>query len=358
MTEFHAAATDRGTIATDQVPADALQVSNLTKLFPVRTPLLRRVVGHVRAVDGASLTVGTAETVGLVGESGSGKSTLGRMALRLIEPTGGSVVLAGKELSGLSAAEMRIQRQHGQMIFQDPYSSLDPRATIADNVGEPLRTQFGLPRAERDRRVIELLETVRLDRSHLRRYPHEFSGGQLQRIALARALAVRPRIIIADEPVSSLDVSTQAQMLRLLEEFKREYQIAYLFISHDLSVVRHISDQIAVMYLGQIVERGDNDAVTTQPAHPYTEALLSAVPIPDPVVQRSRRRIVLTGDLPNPADTPKGCRFHTRCPYVMEMCREVDPEPYVTPTGTEVRCHLHTSGPELAGRSVLELPIP
>ena len=190
-------------------------MSDLTKLFPVRTPLLRRTVGHVRAVDGASLTVQTAETVGLVGESGSGKSTLGRMALRLIEPTAGSVVLAGRKLGELSAAEMRIQRRHGQMIFQDPYSSLDPRASIADNVGEPLRTQFGLPRAERDRRVVELLETVRLNRSHLRRYPHEFSGGQLQRIALARALAVRPRIIIADEPVSSLDVSTQAQMLQL-----------------------------------------------------------------------------------------------------------------------------------------------
>ena len=347
--------TESAATATDPAATDALEVSNLTKLFPLRTPLLRRVVGHVRAVDGASLTVGTAETVGLVGESGSGKSTLGRMALRLIEPTAGSVTLAGRELGELSAAEMRLQRRHGQMIFQDPYSSLDPRATIADNVGEPLRTQFGLPRTERDRRVVELLETVKLNRSHLRRYPHEFSGGQLQRIALARALAVRPRIIIADEPVSSLDVSTQAQMLRLLEEFKREYQIAYLFISHDLSVVRHISDQIAVMYLGQIVERGDNDAVATLPAHPYTEALLSAVPIPDPVVQRSRRRIVLTGDLPNPTDTPKGCRFHTRCPYAMAECTEVDPEPYVTPEGTEVRCHLHTSGPKLAGRSVLEL---
>ena len=340
----------------ERVSTEALRVTNLTKLFPVRTPLLRRVVGHVRAVDGASLSVQTAETVGLVGESGSGKSTLGRMALRLIEPTAGSVALAGEDLGPLSSSEMRVQRRHGQMIFQDPYSSLDPRATIADNVGEPLRTQFSLPRAERDRRVVELLETVRLNRSHLRRYPHEFSGGQLQRIALARALAVRPRIIIADEPVSSLDVSTQAQMLQLLEEFKREYQIAYLFISHDLSVVRHISDQIAVMYLGQIVEQGDNDAVTAQPTHPYTEALLSAVPIPDPVIQRSRRRIVLTGDLPNPADIPKGCRFHTRCPYVMQVCREVDPEPYVTAAGTEVLCHLHTSGPELGGRSVLELP--
>lgn len=333
----------------------ALVVSDLTKLFPVRTPLLRRVVGHVRAVDRASLTVRVAETVGLVGESGCGKSTLGRMALRLIEPTMGKVELAGRSLLELSSEEMRSHRRHGQMIFQDPYSSLDPRATIADNVGEPLQTQFGTPRRERDKRVLELLEAVRLGTDHLRRYPHEFSGGQLQRIALARALAVRPRLIIADEPVSSLDVSTQAQMLGLLEDFKRNEGVAYLFISHDLSVVRHISDTIAVMYLGQIVERGDNDAVALRPAHPYTGALLSAVPIPDPVAQRSRQRIVLSGDLPNPTDAPEGCRFHTRCPYVMEICSEVEPDTYTTPAGSEVRCHLHTTGPKLKGRSVLEL---
>lgn len=335
--------------------SNVLVMTNVTKLFPVRTPLLRRVVGHVRAIDRANLVVRSAETVGLVGESGSGKSTLGRIALRLIEPTDGSVELAGRSLLELSPAEMKAHRRNGQMIFQDPYSSLDPRATIADNVGEPLQTQFGTPRDERDQRVIELLEAVSLRRDHLRRFPHEFSGGQLQRIALARALVVRPRLVIADEPVSSLDVSTQAQMLNLLEELKREYRVAYLFISHDLSVVRHISDRIAVMYLGQIVESGDNDAVALRPLHPYTEALLSAVPIPDPVVQRSRRRIVLTGDLPNPTDAPKGCRFHTRCPYVMDVCRIIEPEPFLSPEGTEVRCHLHLSGPKLAGRSVLEL---
>jgi oligopeptide transport system ATP-binding protein len=337
---------------------DALVLTNVTKLFPVRTPLLRRVVGHVRAVDRASLVVRSAETVGLVGESGSGKSTLGRIALRLIEPTEGDVELAGRSLLELSTSEMKAQRRHGQMIFQDPYSSLDPRATIADNVGEPLQTQFGTPRDERDQQVVELLEAVKLRRDYLRRFPHEFSGGQLQRIALARALAVRPQLIIADEPVSSLDVSTQAQMLGLLEEFKRDYHVAYLFISHDLSVVRHISDRIAVMYLGQIVESGDNDAVALRPTHPYTEALLSAVPVPDPVVQRSRRRIVLTGDLPNPTDAPKGCRFHTRCQYAMDVCREVEPDPFITPEGTEVRCHLHVSGPCLGGRSVLELERP
>jgi oligopeptide/dipeptide ABC transporter ATP-binding protein len=336
----------------------ALDLSGVSKLFPVRTSLLRRVVGQIRAVDDVDLTVVAGETVGLVGESGSGKSTLGRLALRLIEPTDGRVVLAGTEISALPPGKLRAQRRSGQMIFQDPYASLDPRATVADNVGEPLQTHFRLPRVEREARVGDLLEQVSLKRDHVHRFPHEFSGGQLQRIALARALAVRPRLIVADEPVSSLDVSTQAQILKLLGEVQDQFGVAYLFISHDLSVVRHISSRIAVMYLGQIVEIGDNDQVATNPAHPYTAALLSAVPIPAPRVQRSRKRIILRGDLPSGANIPGGCRFHTRCPYAMDICREIVPEPYTTPEGTTVRCHLHHHGSTLQGRSVRELPIP
>ena len=282
------------------------------------------MTGAIRAVDDVDLTVRSGETVGLVGESGSGKSTLGRLALRLIEPTSGRVVLAGEDITDLPAGKLRAQRKHGQMIFQDPYSSLDPRASIAENVGEPLKTHFGMSKAKRDDRVAELLEQVSLKREHLNRFPHEFSGGQLQRIALARALAVRPGLIVADEPVSSLDVSTQAQILRLLGDLQDEFHVAYLFISHDLSVVRHISSRIAVMYLGQIVEIGSNDEVATRPTHPYTAALLSAVPIPAPRIQRSRRRIVLSGDLPSPSSVAVGCRFSTRCPYVMDICRSVD----------------------------------
>ena len=345
----------------DDNPTDsgnALELSNVRKLFPVRTPLLRRVVGQVRAVDDVTLTVGSAETVGLVGESGSGKSTLGRVALRLIEPTSGEVVLAGEQITGLSQSKMRDQRRNGQMIFQDPYSSLDPLATIADNVGEALERHSDLTHKERNRRVGDLLEEVHLRRDLANRYPHEFSGGQLQRIALARALAVRPRLIVADEPVSSLDVSTQAQMLQLIERIQSDFGVAFLFISHDLSVVRHVSERIAVMYLGQLVEIGDNDALATRPKHPYTAALLSAVPFPDPVVQRKRKRILLQGDLPSPSNVPPGCRFHVRCPHALDICHEVDPEPYAAPDGTSVRCHLHTHGPALAGRSVIELPIP
>ena len=339
-------------------PGDALALRAVTKEFPVRSSLARRVIGRIRAVDDVSLTVGGGETVGLVGESGSGKSTLGRLALRLVEPTSGRVVLAGTDITDLAAGPLRAQRRNGQMIFQDPYSSLDPRATIAENVGEPLKTHFGLSKAKREARVAELMEDVSLRREHIHRFPHEFSGGQLQRIALARALAVRPRLIIADEPVSSLDVSTQAQILRLLARLQDEFQVAYLFISHDLSVVRHISDRIAVMYLGQIVEIGSNEEVATRPTHPYTAALLSAVPIPAPRLQRSRRRIVLSGDLPSASNVPAGCRFSSRCPYAMEICRSVVPEPFVTPSGTTVRCHLHEHGPALGGQPVLDLPVP
>ena len=336
----------------------ALHLEGLTKLFPLRSPLLRRVTGNVRAVDDVTLSVGRRETLGLVGESGSGKSTLGRLALRLIDPTSGRIVLAGHDITDLPEAKLRPHRREGQMIFQDPYSSLDPRATIANNVGEPLERHFNMTRKQRDQRVGELLDEVSLSHTLIHRYPHEFSGGQLQRIALARALSVRPTLLVADEPVSSLDVSTQAQIIGLLDDVQKDFDLALLFISHDLSVVRNISDRIAVMHLGELVEMGGADHVTERPKHPYTAALLSAVPLPDPVVQRSRKRIVLTGDLASPLDLPTGCRFRTRCPFVMEVCKEEEPTPFETSDGTVVRCHLHHHGPRLDGRSVLELPTP
>jgi len=329
-----------------------LALHEVTKLFPVRSTVTRRTIGQVRAVDGVSLQVARGETVGLVGESGSGKSTIGRLALRLLDPTGGTISLAGTDVTTLSRRRMRPIRRHGQMVFQDPYSSLDPTARIAESIEEPLRVHDQASRAGRRERVVELLSEVNLASDRAHRYPHEFSGGQLQRVALARALAVRPQFIVADEAVSSLDVSTQAQILQLMKRLQDEHGVAYLFISHDLSVVRNISDRIAVMYLGQLVEVGPAADVTTSPCHPYTQALLSAVPEPDPEVQRSRPRIVLAGDIPSAMHAPSGCRFHPRCPYAMDICREVDPAPVPRAGGGEVRCHLHTTGPRLAGASV------
>jgi oligopeptide transport system ATP-binding protein len=291
----------------------------------------------------------------LVGESGSGKSTAARLILRLIEPTGGTVLLEGQPITTLKAGDLRKQRRGMQIVFQDPYSSLDPRSTIAETVGEPLEVHDGLKGAARDARVAELLDQVGLGRHLLRRYPHEFSGGQRQRIAIARALALRPKLLILDEPVSSLDVSTQSQVINLLTDLQDQIGLAYLFIAHDLSVVRHISDRIAVMYLGRIVEQGDAEEISTRPTHPYTEALLSAIPVPDPVEQHRRERIVLQGDVPSPLDPPRGCYFHPRCRYTMDICREVDPEPFVTERATTVACHLHTSGPMLMGAPVTTL---
>jgi len=241
------------------------------------------------------------------------------------------------------------------MIFQDPYSSFDPRATVGSSVAEPLRAHECLSRREREDRAAALLELVGLNRTHLSRYPYQFSGGQLQRLAIARALILNPGLVVCDEPVSSLDVSTQAEVINLLRRLQDELGVAYLFIAHDLSVVRHVSDRIGVMYLGRIVEQGPAEAVYTMPRHPYTEALLSAVPVPDPVVQRTRRRIVLTGDIPSPVAPPSGCRFHTRCPYAMDVCRRVDPPPFTADDGTVVACHLHTEGPRLSGATVRDL---
>jgi oligopeptide/dipeptide ABC transporter ATP-binding protein len=288
----------------------------------------------------------------LVGESGSGKSTVARLIVRLIEPTSGSIWLSGQELTSLRSADLRRARRAVQMVFQDPYSSLNPRATIGEIVGEPLVVHEDLAGDERRVRVRELLTQVGLDAGMARRYPHEFSGGQRQRIAIARALALRPSLVVCDEPISSLDVSTQSQVINLLADLQLELGLAYLFVSHDLSVVRRISHRIAVMYLGQIVEVGRPDEVYERPTHPYTEALLSAIPQPIPDARASATRIVLGGDLPSPLDLPAGCRFHTRCPYVMDLCRTEEPAAFTTPAGTTVRCHLHSHGPVLGGQPV------
>ena len=316
--------------------------TGVTKHFPIRRGVLRRTVGHVRAVDGVDLSVAPGSTVGLVGESGSGKSTLGRVLLRLLDPTAGSITFDGVDVTTLSARQMRDRRRGMQLVFQDPFSSFDPLATIADSLAEPMRNYLDLGKRQREERVIELLRTVRLDPDHRNRYPREFSGGQLQRIAIARALALSPELLVLDEPVSSLDVSIQADIINLLGDLQDELGVAYLFIAHDLALVRHVSDRIAVMYLGRIVEQGPADEVYERPKHPYTEALLSAIPVPNPARQRARERIVLEGDIPSPAAPPNGCRFHTRCRYAFAPCSTVEPPEFATPDGTTVACHLHT----------------
>src|SRR5438067_1315090 len=279
----------------------------------------------VKAVDGVTIDIYPGETLGLVGESGCGKSTLGRAILRLTEPTGGQVLFHGKDLANLSQREMREHRKHLQMIFQDPYASLNPRMTVGQIIGEPVETFRLASGRERDERVQELMETVGLSKRFIKRYPHEFSGGQRQRIGIARALAVDPDFIVADEPISALDVSIQAQIMNLLEKLRREKNLTYLFISHDLRAIRHVSDRVAVMYLGKLVECAPPRSIYAQPLMPYTKALISAVPVPDPEIEASRQRIVLEGDVPSPINPPSGCRFHTRCPFAIEACKEIVP---------------------------------
>jgi len=302
-----------------------LEVRDIRKHFPIKTGVLRRTTGHVYAVDGVSFSMEKGETLGLVGESGCGKSTAARVILRLLEATDGKIVFDGLDVLQASRAEMQQLRRDMQIVFQDPYSSLNPRMRVRDIIAEPLRIhQIGTDK-ERQDRVLALLDTVGLNAEHGERYPHEFSGGQRQRIGVARALALNPRFIICDEPVSALDVSIRAQMINLLEDLQDELGLTYLFIAHDLSVVKHISDRVAVMYLGKIVEIAGRDVLYDLPQHPYTEALLSAVPIPDPETERTRRRIILEGDVPSPANPPRGCVFHPRCPRAQERCTSAMP---------------------------------
>jgi oligopeptide transport system ATP-binding protein len=304
-----------------------LQVRNLKMHFPITQGIvIQRKVGAIKAVDGLDFDIRRGETLGLVGESGCGKSTTGRAILQLYRPTAGEVFFEGGNLTEMKGEALRRMRRRMQMIFQDPYASLNPRMTVGDIIGEPLLVHNIAKGKERRERVQELLRVVGLNPYFVNRYPHEFSGGQRQRIGVARALAVQPEFIVCDEPISALDVSIQAQIINLLEDLQGEFNLTYLFIAHDLSVVRHISDRIAVMYLGKIVELTSRFELYDNPLHPYTQALLSAVPIPDPVVEETRRRIILEGDVPSPASPPVGCNFNTRCPVVMDICHQEDPE--------------------------------
>jgi oligopeptide/dipeptide ABC transporter ATP-binding protein len=315
-----------------------VEVWGLTKYFAQRGGLFRRAQ-LVRAVDGVNLAVRRQETLGVVGESGCGKTTLGRCILRLIEPTGGEVLFEGVNILTLDSTKMRQRRRDMQMVYQNPFSSLDPRFNVLRLVSEPLRTHTDLRGEALVVRVVDLLERVGLEREHLYRYPHEFSGGQCQRIAVARALALNPKLLVLDEPTSALDVSVQAQILNLLQELQREFSLTYLFISHDLSVVQHISDRIAVMYLGKVVELSTSEAIFGGALHPYTEALLSSTPIPDPDAEKTR--VILEGGVPSPINPPPGCRFHPRCPKAMPLCSQVEPELVDVGDGHLVACHRH-----------------
>ncbi|MDJ0607416.1 MAG: dipeptide ABC transporter ATP-binding protein [Kiloniellales bacterium] len=321
-----------------------LQVEGLKKYFPLKKGLFSSTVGHVYAVDGVSFHVRRGETLGLVGESGCGKTTVGKLIMRLIDTTDGTINLHDRDITRLHGADLLPYRRQMQIVFQDPYSSLNPRMSAGDIVAEPLENydRNGTTRSARKEQVAALFERVGLKREHMLKYPHEFSGGQRQRLGIARALALSPSLIVADEPVSALDVSVQAQVINLLMDLQEEYRLTYLFISHDLAVVEHISHRVAVMYLGQIVELTDKKTLFTTPLHPYTEALLGAVPVPDPEIER--QRIILQGDVPSPISPPRGCRFHTRCPYVMRRCREEAPALVEVQPGHTVACHLREVG--------------
>ncbi len=348
---------------TSQIPVstdgttggELLRVEHLKMYFPITQGIiLQRQVGWVRAVDDISFSVRKGETLGLVGESGCGKSTTGRAILQLYKPTAGTVSFLGKELTTLGGGNLRKMRREMQMIFQDPYASLNPRMTVGSIIGEPLEIHNLARGKEKQERVQELLRVVGLNPYFANRYPHEFSGGQRQRIGIARALAVQPSFIVCDEPISALDVSIQAQVINLLEELQGQFNLTYLFIAHDLSVVRHISDRVAVMYVGKIVEVTTRDLLYERPLHPYTKALLSAVPVPDPTVERKRQRMILTGDVPSPVNPPAGCRFHPRCPFAQELCREKEPELLEVEPGHRVACHFWD---EILNRTQIE-PVP
>jgi oligopeptide transport system ATP-binding protein len=322
-------------------PSKLVEVRDLRMHFPIYAGLLRRKVGAVKAVDGVSFDIFEGETLGLVGESGCGKSTCGRAVLRLYEPTSGSIKVDGREIATADFDTLRKMRPTMQMVFQDPQASLNPRMTVGSIIGEPLDEHTRLSRSEKQERIYELMDAVGLNRNFANRYPHEFSGGQRQRIGIARALALNPKFIVCDEPIAALDVSIQAQVVNLLEDLQARFGLTYLFISHDLSMVRHIADRVAVMYLGQIAELASRDALYEAPLHPYSQALLSAVPEPDPNIENRRRRIILKGDVPSPANPPKGCNFSTRCPKVMPVCREIEPAFREVEPGRFTACHLY-----------------
>jgi len=329
--------------------AEVLRIENLKKLFPVRRGVLQRVAGHVRAVDGVSFSIAAGETLCLVGESGCGKSTVGKTILRLQEPSAGQIWLGGTDVTRLDEEQMRVHRRQVQMVFQDPYSSLNPRMRAGEIIAEPLEN-FGIAEgAEKDWQVLALLDKVGLRKDAAQRFPFEFSGGQRQRLGIARALALNPRLIVADEPVSALDVSVQAQVLNLLMDLQEEFGLSYLFVSHDLAVVEHIGHRIAVMYLGRIVELAPRDRIFAQPQHPYTEALMAAAPIADPRARSAR--LVIEGDVPSPMNPPPGCRFHTRCPYAEARCKVDDPPLQEIAPGHVVACHLRT--PAISARPAL-----
>ena len=318
-----------------------VDVRDLKMHFPLTQGIIvQRVIGYVRAVDGVSFSIGRGQTMGLVGESGSGKTTIGRTIVRLYKPTAGQIMFGDKDMAPMGGEELRQLRRRVQMIFQDPFASLNPRFTIGSLIAEPMHIYRIGSNKEINDRTVELLRVVGLRPEYIDRYPHEFSGGQRQRIAVARALSINPEFVIADEPVSALDVSVRAQVLNLLQRLQQQFNLTYLFVSHDLSVVRHVADRIAVMYLGKIVELSDRDELYASPKHPYTQALLSAIPIPDPKIEKRRQRIILSGDLPSPINIPTGCRFHTRCPMAQQICREVEP-PFEAKEGHEhyAACH-------------------
>lgn len=312
--------------ATAVASGTIIDVRDLKMHFPLTQGIVfQRVVGHVRAVDGVSFSIERGKTLGLVGESGSGKTTIGRAIVRLYKPTSGQILFGDQDLASLTGEDLRQIRRRIQMVFQDPFASLNPRFTIGSLIAEPMHIYRVASRDEIRERTLDLLKVVGLRSEYIDRYPHEFSGGQRQRIAVARALSINPELVIADEPVSALDVSIRAQVLNLLQRLQKQFNLTYLFVSHDLSVVRHVADRIAVMYLGKIVELADRDELYQAPKHPYTRALLSAIPIPDPKIEKRRQRIILTGDLPSPINIPRGCRFHTRCPMAEAICHEAEP---------------------------------
>ena len=317
-----------------------LKVENLQKYFPIKSGLFSKVTGQVKAVDDVSFEVYEGETLGIVGESGCGKSTTGRVLMRLSEPTGGTVTFAGKDITKISNEEMRKARREIQMVFQDPYASLNPRHTIEKILEEPLIVHGIGTSEERKKKVIEYLKIVGLSEFHAKRYPHQFSGGQRQRIGIARALMTNPKLIIADEPVSALDVSIQAQVLNLMKKLQEDLKLTYIFIAHDLGVVRHISDRVGVMYLGRMVELAESEMLYAEPLHPYSQALLSAVPVPDP--DHVNEQIMLTGDIPSASNPPSGCSFHTRCPFATEFCKQKTPVMQEVKPGHSVACHLYS----------------